>query len=391
MNKNTKKLFTFLIIALSFASCKKEEAIVATTTETSATQELVYPSIKNGRLYFPSSEAFKSYMEAIKKMSIEDVEKMNVEHGFKSHYASGKGAADVISSFGTNSYSNDSYIPDNYFGAVLNEEHQMQVDNFISEANNDYSYVVPEGGEDQIQSFEAALANGTVLPEDMPVSGQNYYNNLYVFPTNLTLEIGECLTDGKKDNKLQTRGLLSTRKIQWTYFNNTEDWRLHGEAWKGNWGLYASVGVESKCNRVANFFSLWKYYVNSKVSNLSVGFEGTLTIEAKLKVGNSTTTIPQVVNLPPRVFQNSNEAVIQHYFDQAYGSIGLRLGGLNNGTSVPTVNSSGMVTGSTGNNTINTPFGSVAVLFVKGIDITSNHLGTKNNVTRRFNMSFSIK
>lgn len=366
MNKNTKKLFTFLIIALSFASCKKEEAIVATTTETSATQELVYPSIKNGRLYFPSSDAFKSYMAAIHKMSIEDVEKMNVEHGFKSHYASGKGAADQIASATTSSYSYDNYIADDYFGAVLNEAHQMQVSNIICEANNSYSYMVPEGGEDYIQTFETALANGTVNPADMPSNGQNYYGNLFVYPTNVTLQISECLKDGQKDNKLNTRAIIS-RQIQYTYFDSGR-WRLHAEAWKVNYGIYASIGIESKCNRVANFFSLWSYYVNCNISRISVAYQGTKT--TKIVTLGSTVTTPRIVTNIEST--NSNDIRTDTHraytvFDYSVAPLGFSF--------------------LSGNPTAS----NIAQLTVTGINLTSQHSGVKDNVTRNINMNISIQ
>jgi hypothetical protein len=391
MNKNTKRLFTLLIIALSFASCKKEEAIVATTTETAATQELVYPSIKNGRLNFPTMDAFRNYMEAIKKIPIEEVEKMNIEHGFKSHYASGKGAANVIESVVTSSYSSDSYIADDYFGAVLNEEHQMQVDYIIAEANNTYSYMVPEGEEYKILAFETALANGTVLPEDIPTDGNFYNSSLYVYPTNANLQISECFLDGKNDNKLQTRGALTTRIIQWSTFDGR--WRLHAEAWRVNWGIYASVGIESKCNRVANFFSLWSYYVNSNAQKLSVGFQGNMKVEANFTPnGGITSTVPVAVNILPDIVSVTDDSRAFKLFDQATAVLGIKIGGSNNGASSPIINSSGAVVGATGNNANGFSIGTFkpAKLIVREINLTTKHTGTKDNVLRSINMNFSL-
>lgn len=389
MNKNSKKLFTFLIIALSFASCRKEEAIVATTTETSATQELVYPSIKNGRLNFPTMDAFRNYMSAIQKLPIEEVEAMNVSHGFKSHYASGKGAADISSrSLGTRNTVVDDYIPDSYFGAVLNEAHQVLVQDYTWEANNDYSYMVPEGAEDNILSFETALANGMVKPEDIPTDGQYYNSNLYVYPTNATLQISESLSDDKNGKPLNTRGLLSTRQIQWTYFNNTEDWRLHAEAWRASWLLYASIGVESKCNRVANFFSLWQYYVNRRITSLGLGYTGTQTVNLSFsqpqpgnitQPANSNSTVNingqqfdvQNVNY---IFKNlANESLHQSKFDWQTATI---------------------------STVVTLPFrlifqqpnyNSIAKLRVVGMKLDTRHEGNYNGVSRRINMSVEIK
>ena len=252
MNKSIKNLFVCLIIAFSFASCHKDEAVVSNVAAPT-TQQLVYPNIKNGRLYFEDMDHFKSYMETIQKMRIEDVEAMNVEHGFKSHYASGKGAANSTSSLGTRSRTSEEFIADIYFAAVLNEDHQLLIDFLVGEANNNYSYMVPEGDEDKILDFETALAKGVVLSEDLPEYGKTYYNNLYVYPTNVRLDIAEYALDGKNDKSLETRGLGATRQIQWTYFNSQEDWRLHAEAWASNWLFYASVGIESKCNRSITF------------------------------------------------------------------------------------------------------------------------------------------
>jgi hypothetical protein len=366
MNKNTKKLFTFLIIALSFASCKKEEAIVANTTETLTTQALIYPSIKNGRLHFPSSDAFKSYMETIHKMPLEEVESLNVSHGFKSHYASGKGAADKIASLNEDSYSDDSYIPDHYFGAVLNEEHQIQVGNFICEANNDYSYMVPEGSEDHILDFETALAQGVVHPEDSQLNWQSYYGNLYVYPTNATLEISESLKDGQKDNKLNTRAIVS-RQIRYSYFDSGR-WRLHAESWKVNYGIYASIGIESKCNRVANFFSLWSYYVNCNISRISVAYQGNKTLE--IETLGSTFTTPRIVTKIETVGSNdirTDSHRAYTVFDYSIAPLGFSL-----------------LSGK--------PIAySIAKLTVTGINLTSQHSGVKDNVTRNINMNVLIQ
>ena len=202
MNHNFIKFSIFIIGLSLFSSCQKESVNTNLTT-----QQLVYPKIKNGRLQFEDLEHFKNYMAAINEMPIEEVEDMNKNHGFKSLYASGKGAAEPILPLRTRGgFVADSYIPDDQFAAVLNESHQLQVSTSIYEANNSYSYMVLEGSEDNILDFETALSMGVVKPEDIPSDGQYYYENLYVYPTNLTLDIAEAQLVGNPD------GLATDRK-----------------------------------------------------------------------------------------------------------------------------------------------------------------------------------
>ena len=356
MNHNFIKFSIFIIGLSLFSSCQKESVNTNLTT-----QQLVYPKIKNGRLQFEDLEHFKNYMAAINEMPIEEVEDMNKNHGFKSLYASGKGAAEPILPLRTRGgFVADSYIPDDQFAAVLNESHQLQVSTSIYEANNSYSYMVLEGSEDNILDFETALSMGVVKPEDIPSDGQYYYENLYVYPTNLTLDIAEAQLVGNPDG-LATRGLTPERKIVYSYFDN--DWRLHAEAWKVNYLIYASIGVESKCNKVANFFSLWNYYVNKKINNLSLAYDGVQTKELSTQ---TCTSCPKqiLVSTQPVSYSQSlpNVSSITNRLDWSTATIPFS----------------------------NAKFG-IASLKITGMKLTSRHSGNKDGRVRNITMDIEIK
>jgi hypothetical protein len=174
---------------------------------------------------------------------------------------------------------------------------------------------------------------------------------LYVYPTSATAQISEYALGEKTGKSLNTR-FGADRKIGWSSFDGT--WRLHGEQWRVNWLLYASTGVESKCNRVARFLGIG-YYKYTAAQELTVGFSGSLTIETDHPfIANQKVTTVQPFNDSRTTFGRSH---VQHYFDQATAVINFTKGYIK-----------------------------PAKLVVKSMTINSVYRGKLNNVTRQFSL-----
>jgi len=290
-------------------------------------------------------------MESIQKLGIAEIEKLNGVHNFISHEKTGKGASleETNTSFDKSLNSFDNHIMDGYFGSTLNANRQIQIGSTIWQAGNDFSFSVPSQKVNKIKEVELLLAsNANSL--NIPESGK-VINEVFVFPTHFTLKIVPA-----KSNVVQSRGIdfWNTHIINYQYFDG--EWRLHGEAWRANWGVYSSVGVKSECNKVSTFLDIG-YYSFAVASSLGISYTGcrvnNLYINGYLVTGSSC----------EQISYNRTDALV----DNVYKLIDFQTATVGYGNNSP------------------------PQLTTKEIHLTTTHSGNYWGIVRQFSMTVDIQ
>ncbi len=280
--------FAILSVCLTiFVACQKDivNAPVAEIENSSTTKpsdqattnlekaRALYPTIKKGRLAFANQAAFTAYMDVITKLQVEDVEQLNKEKGFISHYTASQQERNEQNSaqFGDDKSDSPKWvIPDVDFAATLNDEREVAVgEGIICRAGNDFSFLYKEGNSYLIENFYRDYESGSV---SVPEEGLDYADgSLYVYQTGMV-----SLDNG---GKAQVRdAILGYSKLSRGHVSFDGTWRLFGEHWRGSWIVYASTGVMTGCQKVACI--LWGrvcWYEYKNATQLGMNFNSQYT------------------------------------------------------------------------------------------------------------------
>lgn len=359
----TSKLWiaALAITGTFFTSCQKDENAPVQTADVAkveAPQEkpsidalrAAYPTVEKGRLNFKSQADFKTYMGLIGKYDIADIEVLNREKGFVSHFAKMHAEEDptVANAAAGDKGGSESTgdIPDPYFASTLDANREVSVGGgAICRAGNDFSFIYSNGQSYLIDAFYQDYARGAVSVKE---DGE-YIGDLFVYPT----AIEAPNTGGTK-----VRDIFKSRVRRNEPFAGSA-FRLYGEMWQGNWYIYASSGTKSECNRTKTVFWI-TYYVYTKASQLSVST--TPSVRLALSIDNMCNPTAGVFNFPLTTVSGANTSCESKRFEWQTAQIG----------------------GSTGGPNGNQPIFVAASInkIVKGS--TSNHTGTLNGSSQSF-------
>ncbi len=280
--KVTSKLWIAVleITGTFFTSCQKDQdvPVQVNTVQAEAPQEkssldalrAAYPTIEKGRLHFNSQADFKTYMGLIGQYDIADIEALNQEKGFRSHFAKTHQAEDTNTANaggggGDKEESAKWDIPDPYFAETLDENREISFGNgVVCRAGNDFSFIFPAGQQGLIDAFCQDYARGGVtIPED-----GTYIGNLFVYPTAI---------EAPNVGGTKVRDIFKSRVRDNMPFAGS-DYRLYGEMWQGNWFVYASSGTKSECNKTRTIFWI-TYYTYTNAAKLGVSWNVTMATE----------------------------------------------------------------------------------------------------------------
>jgi hypothetical protein len=349
------------ITGILMTSCQKDQSlpVQVDTVKVEEPQEkptidalrAAYPTIKKGRLAFSSRADFKTYMGLVGKYSIADIEALNQEKGFKSHFAKTHKEEENTNSAnlgGDDKEESAKYdIPDPYFAETLDENREVAVgEGTICRAGNDFSFTFPDGQSYLIDAFYQDYERGSVtVPED-----GTFIGDLFVYPTAI---------EAPNVGGTKVRDIFKSRVRDNQPFAGSA-FRLYGEMWQGNWIVYASSGTKSECNRTKTVFWI-TYYVYTNANKLSVSPSN---VRLALSVDAMCNPISGLFNFPVSTVSGVNTSCESKRFEWQTAILGGTIGGPNG----------------------NQPTFSAASInkIVKGS--TSIHTGTLNGSTKSFSL-----
>lgn len=190
---------------------------------------LRFPKKKNGRLYFENMEDFKKYMLTLTKLEAGYLQEYNKAHDFISWFDIME--ADDSTAYYMQGFENYLYVSDPWFASILNQQREVQINQWVFNYTNEIYYIYHDGHEDEINKFANEYNNGKI-----PFRPESFYR----FSNYLTVYFNQKV-DTSNDKFIARDDCYTDCTPASTYFF-APHLRFRGNTWRENFILYFSLG-----------------------------------------------------------------------------------------------------------------------------------------------------
>lgn len=281
-----KKILFVIFFSLFIVSCEKDEILIDDTSQTNEIVSSVvsfYPKIDaKKRLVFNNMTHFANFMEALDKLSLEEIQRINENHKFTSSYAK---RIQREQKLGYKITSN--IIEDKKFASILNENNEIffEKESMIYQANHDYCFYVHMNDYDLINEFR----------NDNNVKSYKFSENKEYIEYKSILKVAKTIQESS-EMKILAKGERSDM------FSVDPKRKLIGQTGRRNYLVYQTVFGETRCERRDGpWYNRWK---KRKIDYMSLYLAGGLKSgPASLPFSYSLLDIPNVDELYINLFR----------------------------------------------------------------------------------------
>jgi hypothetical protein len=254
---------------LSLNSCDNKDELVTQPQETPEVAISKGVTLKEGRLSFENTDAFKSYRKSLDGKSSKALTTIDKQMGLESHLLD---ISETLTSSKGARISQDVYqklekrVRDPYFASILNKNREVQIGNTIYRCNADYVFEYQKGEEKSIDDFYNQAKSSKI---DMPELKEIDFKDIKIARTKINIQKVES-----KQSNPKARVAFNCEQ----YWG--EDYRMGGEYWT-EWYLFfstAGVSTQMEVQRGWWIFKGWydedAEYVRVEADKLGIKFNG---------------------------------------------------------------------------------------------------------------------